>query len=171
MCNGRGSKDEISVWSGGIQGMDIHNISSIIEINRRQVFTLAEAQELLPVVFRITKIYSEKVQTLIDRLESLGGQNEELVTSLETQVSQLIQDWQNKVTKLGALPKGLWIADFDGGDGYYCWKFPERSIEFWHHYSDGYSKRTRVIDRKKPVSIQDRLRKKLLSLTPISPIS
>jgi hypothetical protein len=142
----------------------------IIEINRRHVFTLDEAQELLPVVFRITKSYSQKVEGLIERLESLGGHNEELVNGLESQVNQLIQDWQNKVQKLGALPKGLWIADFDAGDGYYCWKFPERGIEFWHRYNDGYSKRMRVADRRKPVSIQDRLqdrlRKKIFSITP-----
>jgi hypothetical protein len=143
----------------------------IIEINRRHVFTLEEAQELLPVVFRITKTYSQKVEALIERLESLGGHNEELVTSLESQVNQLIQDWQNKIQKLGALPKGLWIADFDAGDGYFCWKFPERSIEFWHRYNDGYSKRERVSDRRKPVSIQerlqDRLRKKIFSIAPL----
>jgi hypothetical protein len=140
----------------------------IIEINRRNVFTLEEAQELLPVVFRITKAYSQKVEALIERLESLGGHNDALVTTLENQVSELIQEWQNKVTKLGAMPKGLWIADFDGGDGYYCWKYPERGIDFWHKYNDGYSKRVRVIDRRKPVSLQDRLRKKLMSVAPIT---
>jgi len=139
----------------------------IIEINRRHVFTLAEAQELLPVVFKITKNYSMKVDALIERLESLGGHNEGLVASLENQVNQLIQEWQTKVQKLGAFPKGLWIADFDAGDGYYCWKYPERGIEFWHNYNDGYSKRKHVAERRKPVSIQDRLRKKIFSVAPV----
>lgn len=146
----------------GIREMDI------IEINRSNVFTLAEAQELLPIVFRITKIYSKKVGLLIERLESLGSQNDELVASLESQVSQLIQDWQNKVQKLGALPKGLWIADFDGGDGYYCWKYPERGIDYWHKYNDGYSKRIRLVEHRQPVSLQDRIRKKLNLATPIT---
>lgn len=144
----------------------------IIEINRRQVFSLEEAQELLPVVFRITKTYSQKVESLIERIDKMSGYNEELVNSLEAQVNQLIQEWQTKVQKLGALPKGLWIADFDAGDGYYCWKYPERGIEFWHRYNDGYSKRVSVIERRKPVSIQerlqDRLRKKILSISPMT---
>ena len=154
-------------WGRGMteQGIDVPNV---IEINRRDVFTLEEARELLPVVFRITRVYSQKVQVIIDRLESLGAANETLVSYLEEQVSQLIQDWQNKVQKLGALPKGLWIADFDAGDGYFCWKFPERTIEFWHRYNDGYNKRILVTDRRKPLSLQDRLRNKIIRLTPLS---
>ncbi len=146
----------------GGTGMDV------IEINRRAVFSHEEAQEVLPVVFRITKCYSQKVEALIERLEGLGSENESLVTSLESQVNQLIQEWQTKIQKLGALPKGLWIADFDAGDGYYCWKFPERSLDFWHRYNDGYSKRIRVAERRKPVSIQERLRKKIFTISPMT---
>lgn len=142
----------------------------IIEINRRTVFTLEEAREILPVIFRITKAHSQKVEALIERLDGMAGQNEDLSSSLELQVNQLIQDWQNKIQKLGALPKGLWIADFDAGDGYYCWKFPERSIEYWHRYSDGFSKRISVADKKKPISIHDRLRKKIFSVPNVQPI-
>ncbi|MES2962632.1 MAG: DUF2203 family protein [Bdellovibrionota bacterium] len=138
----------------------------IIEINRRSVFSLDEAQELLPIVFRITKAYSQKVEALIERLDSLGSSNETLSSAIETQVNDMIQEWQGKVQKLGALPKGLWIADFDSGDGYFCWKFPERAIEFWHKYTDGYSKRVRVTDRFQPISLHDRVRKKVFA--PIS---
>ena len=140
----------------------------IIEINRRSVFTLAEAQEVLPIVYRITKAYSQKTEALIDRLDAVASGNEGITAQLETQVNQLILDWQNKVQKLGALPKGLWIADFDSGDGYYCWKFPERGIEYWHRYSDGFSKRIRVADRNRPVSLQDRLKKKIFQAVPLS---
>lgn len=119
----------------------------IVEINRRSIFSFAEAQELLPVIFRITKQYSERVQSLIEQLEALGGQREELVGQLEDRVNEVITEWQNKVTKLGVQPKGLWIADFDAGDGYFCWKFPEQAIAFWHSYSDGFSKRCSVEER------------------------
>ncbi len=138
----------------------------IIEINRQSVFSLEEAQGLLHVIFRITKTYREKVELLIARLDTLPAGQQDLSLALETQVNSLIQEWQNKVQKLGALPKGLWIADFDSGDGYYCWKYPERKIEFWHKYTDGFTKRLRVPDRSEPIPIHDRLRK--TSLSPIS---
>lgn len=143
-------------------------MDQIIEINRRSVFTHEEAQELLPIIFRITKTYSQKVDSLIERLDAVSGGSEDLVTSIENQVNQLIQEWQNKVQKLGALPKGLWIADFDSGDGYFCWKYPERGIEFWHQYSDGFSKRILVTDRCQPISLQDRLRKKIFASSAIA---
>jgi hypothetical protein len=143
----------------------------IIEINRRQVFSLMEAQEILPVILKITKDHSTKVNALIERIESLGVCTEDkgvsvenLVASLEEQVNQTIQEWQCKIQKLGGLPKGLWLADFDAGDGYFCWKFPERSIEFWHTYNDGYSKRVPVSDLRRPASFQDRLRRKIFPL-------
>ena len=138
----------------------------IIEINRQSVFSLEEAQGLLQVIFRITKTYSEKVEALIARLDGLPTGNDSMAASLETQVNGLIQEWQNKVQKLGALPKGLWIADFDSGDGYYCWKYPERKIEFWHKYTDGFTKRLRVAEPTEPIPIHDRLRQKVF--TPIS---
>jgi hypothetical protein len=141
----------------------------IIEINRKSVFSLEEAQELLAVVYRITKTYSEKVEGLIERLDSLPVGNDTLSSSLEIQVNGLIQEWQNKVQKLGALPKGLWIADFDSGDGYYCWKYPERKIEYWHKYTDGYSKRVRVTDRFEPIPLHDRLRQKLFAPIALRP--
>ena len=144
------------------------DIIEICEINRRQVFTWEQAQEVLPIILRITKVYSQKVDALIDRIEALGNSDDDMVVTLESEVNLLIQEWQTKVQKLGALPKGLWIADFDAGDGYFCWKYPERGIDFWHHYSDGYSKRMRVSERCTTVSLQDRLRRRVLSFTGIT---
>lgn len=120
---------------------------TVIEINKRTVFTLEEARQLLPVVFRITKSYSDRVQAMMSRMDAMNSKNEDLIQSLEAQANILIQEWQAKVQKLGALPKGLWIADFDSGDGYFCWKYPERSIDFWHRYADGFSKRQPVESR------------------------
>jgi hypothetical protein len=142
-------------------------LDSIIEINRRSVFTLEEARELLPIVHRITKFYNIKVDELVARLDSIPANNEATIAALEGQINTHIQDWQNKIQKLGVMPKGLWIADFDAGDGYFCWKFPERSIDFWHRYEDGYSKRVLVEEKNKPLSIQEKLRQKLFRPLPL----
>jgi hypothetical protein len=152
-------------------GMDRTDRSDlIIEINRQSVFSLEEAQELLHVIIRITKSYCEKVEGLIARLDTLPAGNDGLATSLETQVNSLISEWQAKVQKLGALPKGLWIADFDSGEGYYCWKYPERRIEFWHKYTDGFSKRMRVAELAPAIPLHDRLRQKVMSsISPLRP--
>jgi hypothetical protein len=117
---------------------------NVVEFNKKKVFTLEEIQNLLPIIHKITKKYSDKVQILIRRLESLQGHNEDVVIALESKVNSYILEWQSKVEKLGGATKGLWIADFDSGDGYYCWKFPEEKILFWHGYSEGYCGRIRI---------------------------
>lgn len=113
-------------------------------------FSLEEAQQLLPIIFRLTKKYQEQVDSLMKRLQLLTHENSEAEARLEKQINQLIQEWQTKMSKLGAVPKGLWLLDFDSGDGYYCWKFPERQIEFWHGYADGFSKRVGIDERYAP---------------------
>src|SRR5205814_752910 len=104
----------------------------IVKINRERIFTFEEAQSVLPVVVRITEGYVTRVHDLMERLENIDDKNQTLIEQLEEEADVLIKQWQSKVKKLGALPKGLWIADFDTGDGYYCWKFPEEKIIYWH---------------------------------------
>ncbi len=110
----------------------------------RAFFKIEEAQQLLPIVFKLTKRYSEKVTSLMDRIHLIEGKSPQLEDKIEGQINDFIQDWQNKMTKLGGLPKGLWLLDFDSGDGYFCWKYPERKIQFWHQYQDGFSKRVSI---------------------------
>lgn len=113
---------------------------NVIELKPRRVFSYTDIMELLPIIHRITRQYSEKVAKLIQKLEHVSGQ-EKLVSATELEINDLIQEWQVKVEKLGAVTKGLWIADFDSGDGYFCWKFPEEQILYWHGYRDGFSGR------------------------------
>lgn len=121
------------------------NLAKIIELKPRKVFDISSINELLPIVHRITKQYSERVNKLIQKLEHIAGQ-EKMVADTEAEINDLIQEWQVKVEKLGAVSKGLWIADFDSGDGYFCWKFPEEQIMHWHGYRDGFSGRRPVKD-------------------------
>ena len=113
----------------------------MITINRRGVFSLDEAKQILPVVRRITSEFSAKVELLIARLETLQLNQTETICALEKQVNDLIQSWNDKIRKLGADPRGLWVVDFNGGDGYYCWKHPETDILYWHGYDEAYTGR------------------------------
>ena len=33
------------------------------------------------------------------------------------------------------------LVDWDSGDGYYCWRFPEAAIAFFHTYDEGFAGR------------------------------
>lgn len=118
---------------------------AVITINRRGIFSLEEAQRILPVVRRITQEFSAKVELLIARLETLQLNQTETICALEKQVNELIQTWNDKIRKLGAEPRGLWVVDFDNGQGYYCWKNPEVDIQYWHSYEDGYTGRQPLV--------------------------
>lgn len=119
-------------------------MANLVQLSRRQVFSLEEAEALLPVVLRITRQYSAKVQQMIQRIDAVQDKNMDVATEIEDQVNDIVHEWQQKMEKLGIHPKGLWLADFDSGDGYYCWKFPEEKIEYWHRYSDGFSGRIKL---------------------------
>ena len=40
--------------------------------------------------------------------------------------------------------KGLWLVDFDNGEGYYCWSYPEPAITHYHGYDDGFAGRISI---------------------------
>lgn len=121
-------------------------ITDVVDISRKGTFSLDEAKEILPVIRRITEEYSREVSALIARLETIDSTATDLIQNLEKEINQLIKCWQGKVRKLGGVPKGLWLVDFDNGEGYYCWKHPENDILYWHGYTDGFTKRIPVSD-------------------------
>jgi hypothetical protein len=49
--------------------------------------------------------------------------------------------WAQQVQSLGAEVKGLWLVDWDSGDGYFCWRFPEETLAFFHTYEEGFAGR------------------------------
>lgn len=129
--------------------------NNLVAISREGVFTLEQAIELTPLVRRITQDYAKQVETMMARLETIDLSQEAVIQSLEMSINERIQEWHTKIRKLGGVPKGLWLVDFDAGDGYFCWKFPEETIMYWHSYQDGFTGRIPLAERpvknKKPV--------------------
>lgn len=123
----------------------------MITISRGGIFSLEQARSVLPVIRRITQEFSVKVEALMARLESVSLTQTETITRLEVEVNDLIKAWHEKIKKLGAKPKGLWLVDFDTGDGYFCWKYPETDLEFWHSYDDGFTGRVPIETRGQAV--------------------
>ena len=109
----------------------------LISIHRQGVFSLEEARQILPVIRRITSDISTRVDELIQQLEATPAGQKDQILSLETEINNLIQHWNQKIKKLGANPKGLWLVDFEFGRGYYCWKYPEPDLFYWHTQDGG----------------------------------
>jgi hypothetical protein len=112
-------------------------MADIIEFHRkRRVFSLNEARELFPLVRRITKSAQEEVRELWERFHHL--KDVERKAECESQIQARFKSWREKITKLGCDGKGMWLVDFDSGDGYYCWNYPEPDLAFFHGYQDGF---------------------------------
>jgi hypothetical protein len=116
----------------------------VISFGQKRTFTLKEANELLPIIYRLTETAHKEVRSLMNRLDAIKGRNLSIEKELEQQINQTVEKWQKKISLLGAAAKGLWLADFDNGEGYYCWKYPENKVTFFHGYNDGFSGRKRI---------------------------
>jgi hypothetical protein len=104
----------------------------------KRIFTYEEAAELLPVVLELTS-------AAVAELEELAAQAEPAETPEPTaEYEEVVERWAASITELGIEVKGLWLIDFDCGSGYYCWKFPEPALQFFHGYEEGFGGRVQL---------------------------
>ena len=55
--------------------------------------------------------------------------------------TESVERWASEIESLGCEVKGLWLVDWDSGDGYYCWRFPEPTVGHFHGYDEGFAGR------------------------------
>lgn len=125
-------------------------MNNVFLFNRKRIFNIEEAEQLLPIIFRLTEEAAKQVRYQMNRLKAMNNPDSAVANQIEDEINFIVQNWQTKIEKLGAKPKGMWLADFDNGEGYFCWKFPETKINHWHGYQDGFS--ARIMIRKEDES-------------------
>jgi hypothetical protein len=106
----------------------------------RPIFSLAQARALLPQVKLLTAdavIRAEAVSAELQDLSEADPAHAQLSAALQ----EIVDNWVEAVRGLGLEAKGLWLVDFDNGDGYYCWRYPEPMISHYHGYEDGFAGR------------------------------
>jgi regulator of sirC expression with transglutaminase-like and TPR domain len=138
--------EELRIFAASASGEDAEAVQKLIEIvdeggapdaavvnlssaHEKRIFTLDEARQLLPQVQEIT---SRAVGSYV----RLGAGDE-----AEEERQDIVRQWVEQVAALGAEIKGLWLVDFDSGAGYYCWKYPESALEYFHGYEEGFAGR------------------------------
>jgi hypothetical protein len=80
----------------------------------------------------------------ISAFDGLSGADQAIYNSLYTVKDEipLIYDDINMFNPPGVKFRWpLWLVDWDSGDGYYCWRFPEQAIGFFHTYEEGFGGR------------------------------
>jgi hypothetical protein len=109
-----------------------------------RVFTLSEASALLPTVRRLTDDAAREAEQVLHRIEQYAPDDPSR-ERLRTHLNDVVNGWAASVRALGVEVKGLWLVDFDNGEGYYCWRHPEPAITHFHGYQDGFAGRMKIV--------------------------
>ena len=98
---------------------------------------------MLPHVKHLTADAVRRAESLAAQLQGLD-EGDPSHTTLATALRDVVNDWADEVRALGLEAKGMWLVDFDNGEGYYCWSYPEETVAHYHGYDDGFAGRTRI---------------------------
>lgn len=120
-------------------------MGDVIHISGRRVFTLPEANAMLPLILRITDKYENQITKLMGEqrfyVKTLAPQA--LVNKIDIEVARLMNEWGAKLTKLGCIVLGTRAASFDSGFGYWSWIYPEATVSHYYDYNQ------QIHDRRK----------------------
>ena len=118
-------------------------MGDVIKIHQRGKFTLGQAQRLLGIVQGITKKAVDEFLVLEEKLQH--HQNEpDRWKEIEQEIAGVLDQWSDKISKLGCLPKGIWLVDFDSGEGYFCWRYGDKKLLYFHGYDEGFAGRVAI---------------------------
>lgn len=95
----------------------------------RRIYSLTEACRMLPEVKELTAAAARRVEALTS----------------EAQIEAVIREWSEAIEAMGLEAKGLWLVDFDNGQGYYCWRYPEETVSHFHDYDGGFQGRMKIV--------------------------
>jgi hypothetical protein len=111
----------------------------------RKIFSYEEAVALMPQVRTLTNDAVRRLEEIIGQ-EFTWDEVDELAIPQERVIDyeRVVSEWASAVAELGIEVKGLWLIDFDSGGGYYCWRYPEAALSFFHGYDEGFSGRVEL---------------------------
>jgi hypothetical protein len=105
--------------------------------------SVESANQLLPLVQKFTSEAVKSTARLTYQMEGLKKDSPEFA-KLSEEFDQIIDRWVERIHRVGAVAKGLWLVDFDTGSGFLCWCYPESRVEHFHPYDSGYKKRKKI---------------------------
>ncbi len=120
-----------------------------------KVFTLAQANQLVPVVAELTAEVVENLNQVRGRYklgtdDLISGMSDEALKEIE----ELLRRWSERIAELGAHPKGYFTVDFQSLDPemLYCWSYGEDRISFVHKVWENFSHRRPLVPGMEPAS-------------------
>ena len=114
-----------------------------VEEDPKRRWSLDTARAMLAAVRGATASAFAEVEPLLARRAQVEFGSAEY-RELDARIEKIINGWLRAMEALAVDVKGLWLVDFDNGQGYFCWKWPEESIDYFHGYDEGYDDRRRI---------------------------
>jgi len=112
------------------------------EVEKR-IFTYEEALETFPEARRITAEAVGGIEAMVNSLKS-REEMDARKAEIEETCQSVVDEWMRQIRDLGCETKGLWLIDWDCGVGYYCWRYPEESLGYFHGYDEGFAGRVPI---------------------------
>jgi hypothetical protein len=112
-------------------------------VGEARSWTLEAAQQMFPEVRERTERAVGETESLMAKRDALPEEAPERA-GVDERIQQVVQRWAREMEALGLEVRGLWLVDFDSGSGFYCWKWPEESLEYFHGYEEGFAGRIRI---------------------------
>jgi hypothetical protein len=109
-----------------------------------RVFSYDEALASFPVVRDRTEAAVRHVEALLNGLRS-RDELERTREETEQAHREIVARWSAELESVGCVVKGLWLVDWDAGDGYFCWRYPEPTIGHFHSYDEGFAGRVPIV--------------------------
>jgi hypothetical protein len=109
-------------------------------VNERE-WTLEGARAVLSDVRSRTERAVARAEALMLERE---GASPERRAAIDARIQSVVEHWAKEIEALGAEAKGVWLVDFDNGNGCYCWRWPELELGWFHGYEEGFAGRTRI---------------------------
>jgi len=109
-----------------------------------KIYSLAEANELVPVIADITADVVSQLDGIRQRYKTGVDEAEPAVPEwVLKEIEEALRDWSNRVLELGAVPKGYFTVDFQSVDPelLYCWTYGEDKISYTHKVWENFSHR------------------------------
>jgi hypothetical protein len=106
----------------------------------KRIFSYEEALETFPTVRDLTAEAARRVEA-VSRAAGGPDDPETRRSEVEEACARIMEAWAREISSFGCVVKGAWLVDWDCGDGYYCWRFPEETLSHFHTYEEGFAGR------------------------------
>ena len=102
-------------------------VRTIYPLNQSKVFTHEEALEMIPLLMHISAKTKRELNVLNSQLSFLKT-NSDRAQLIQDKINLGLQNWSDKIRRLGAVPVSLCKVRIPGEDGHYLWEYPENRL-------------------------------------------